>query len=128
MFNDKKLYKTKIFFPATTKNLNWETLTKNSVTFKDWDGVSRVFPNSSKGWGIRNFTMSGRGGFFYRVKVAWGVILAIWTLKLKAAFCEYWTSIKIKINMACIYVSKEYENKNGAGAMTPAKNAVFIGL
>ena len=35
MFNDKKLYKTKMFFLATTKNLNWETLTKNSVTFKD---------------------------------------------------------------------------------------------
>ena len=27
MFNDKKLYKTKMFFSATTKNLNWETLT-----------------------------------------------------------------------------------------------------
>ena len=23
-----------------TKNLNWETLTKNSVTFKRWDGVN----------------------------------------------------------------------------------------
>ena len=29
--------------------------------------------------------------------------------KLKTAFCEYWTSIKIKINMTC--VSKEYEIK-----------------
>ena len=27
--------------------------------------------------------------------------------KLKAAFCEYWTSIKIKISMTCVY--KEYE-------------------
>ena len=29
--------------------------------------------------------------------------------KLKKAFCEYWTSVKIKINMTC--VSKEYEIK-----------------
>ena len=29
--------------------------------------------------------------------------------KLKTAFCEYWTSIKIKINMTL--VSKEYEIK-----------------
>ena len=39
IFNDKKLYKTKMLFSATTKNLNWEILTKNSVTFKRWDGV-----------------------------------------------------------------------------------------
>ena len=30
-------------------------------------------------------------------------------LKLKTAFCEYWTSIKIKISMIC--VSKDYEIK-----------------
>ena len=29
--------------------------------------------------------------------------------KLKAAFCEYWTSIRITINMT--YVSKDYEFK-----------------
>ena len=29
--------------------------------------------------------------------------------KLKTAFCEYWTSIKMKVNMTC--VSKEYEIK-----------------
>ena len=29
--------------------------------------------------------------------------------KLKTAFCEYWTPIKIKISMTCVY--KEYENK-----------------
>ena len=29
--------------------------------------------------------------------------------KLKAAFCEYWTSIKIKIRMTCVY--REYEIK-----------------
>ena len=29
--------------------------------------------------------------------------------KLKTTFCEYWTSIKIKISMICVY--KEYEAK-----------------
>ena len=28
-----------MFFSVITKNLNWESLTKNSVTFKIWDGV-----------------------------------------------------------------------------------------
>ena len=28
-----------MFFFAITKNLNWEILTKNLVTFKRWDGV-----------------------------------------------------------------------------------------
>ena len=34
-------------------------------------------------------------------------------LKLKPVFCEYWTSIKNKINMTC--VSKEYEIKTKIG-------------
>ena len=34
IFNDKKNLRTKIFFLVITKNLNWETLTKNLVTFK----------------------------------------------------------------------------------------------
>ena len=28
-----------MFFSIITKNLNWETLTKNSFTFKRWDRV-----------------------------------------------------------------------------------------
>ena len=28
-----------MFFSAITKNLNWEILTKNLVTFKRWDWV-----------------------------------------------------------------------------------------
>ena len=27
-----------MFFSVTTKDLNWENLTKNLVTFKRWDG------------------------------------------------------------------------------------------
>ena len=52
------------------------------------------FPKSSKGWGggeIGNFT---REGFFYQVQGTWGTFS-----KLKTTFCEYWTSIKIKIIM-----------------------------
>ena len=37
--------------------------------------------------------------------------------------CQYWTSIKIKISMTCVY--KEYEVK--IKAMNTAKNKVFIG-
>ena len=29
----------KDFFPVITKNLNWEVLNKNLVTFERWDGV-----------------------------------------------------------------------------------------
>ena len=28
-----------MFLPVITKNLNWEILTKNLLTFKRWDGV-----------------------------------------------------------------------------------------
>ena len=37
MCNDRKSLSTKIFFPVTTKNLNWEILMRNLVTFKRWD-------------------------------------------------------------------------------------------
>ena len=39
IFNDKKGLLTKLFLPLITKNLNWEILTKNLVTFKRWDWV-----------------------------------------------------------------------------------------
>ena len=28
-----------MFFFVITKNINWENLTKNLVTFKRWDGI-----------------------------------------------------------------------------------------
>ena len=37
IFNKKKSLQTKMFFSVITKNLNWEILTKNLVTFKRWD-------------------------------------------------------------------------------------------
>ena len=42
--------------------------------------------------------------------------------KIKTTFYKYWTLIKIKIGITCLY--KEYDwhsNKNGTGAMTTAK-------
>ena len=84
------------------------------------------FPNSSKGRGWGNSEIffggggGGGGGNFFTFKFFFS--------KLKTTFCEYWTLIKIKINMTC--VSKEYEikTKNGARSMAAAKNSVFIWL
>ena len=42
------------------------------------------------------------------------------TSQLKATFCKYWTSVKIKFSMICVY--KDIKLKNGTGAMTTAKN------
>ena len=39
IFDDKKVYKQKMFISVITKNLNWEILTKNLVNFKRWNGV-----------------------------------------------------------------------------------------
>ena len=38
-FKDKKSLWTTMFFSVTSKNLNWEILTKNLVNFKIWYGV-----------------------------------------------------------------------------------------
>ena len=64
---------------------------------------------AGEGCGTEKF--AGVGEFFYRKLGTWGgMILTIRTfLKVKTAFCEYWTLIKIKITM--IYVYKEYEIK-----------------
>ena len=39
-----------MFFSVITKNLNWEILTNNLVTFKRWDGVKD---------GMKNFNIIG---------------------------------------------------------------------
>ena len=68
--------------------------------------IKQGFPKSSKRWGVKKFCCRG---FFYQVVGSWGgVILSIQTI-FKAALCEYWTAIKIKISMTC--VSKEYDIK-----------------
>ena len=45
----KGVYKQKMFFSILTKNLNWEVLIKNLLTFKRWDE-------------IRDFQIAVRGG------------------------------------------------------------------
>ena len=47
-----------MFSSMITKNLNWETLTKNSVTFKRWDGVK----DGVNIMGVRWFLGGGGGG------------------------------------------------------------------
>ena len=65
----KKVYKQKMFFFILTKNLNWEVLTRNLVTFKRWDWI-RVFQIAVKGGGkfpsVREESeiLLGRGNFF----------------------------------------------------------------
>ena len=61
------------------------------------------FPNSGKGWGEGGGGGGGGGGeevFNFPISNL---------SKLKAAFCEYWASLKIEISMIC--GSKEHEIK-----------------
>ena len=44
--------------------------------------------------------------------------------KLKTTFCQYWTSIKIKISMTCMF--KEYEVYNGIRVMTTTKMKFLV--
>ena len=48
-----------MFFSVLTKNLNWEILTKNVVTFKRWDGIKdekfQCFGSSLKNLIFRGF-------------------------------------------------------------------------
>ena len=39
LFKDKKSLQIKMLFFVITKNLNWEILTKNLISFKRWDGA-----------------------------------------------------------------------------------------
>ena len=48
--------------------------------------------------------------------------------KLKTDFCEYWTSIKIKISINWVYKEYEIKTKMVQEQMTTAKDRVFIGL
>ena len=76
-----------MFFNCYWQNLSW----------RDTGHHLQVFLNSRKGW------WWGGGGLEILMEQ-----LEPFS-KLKAAFCEYWTLIEIKINMT--KVSKEYEIK-----------------
>ena len=47
-----------MFFSMITKNLDWKTLTKNSVTFKRWDGLK----DGLILWGFADFFFFLGGG------------------------------------------------------------------
>ena len=66
--------------------------------------------------------------YFYRVVGTWGVILIIWIfLKLKATFCKYWTSVKIKLTWP-VRTKNMNINKSGTGAMTTAKSLLAYNI
>ena len=58
-----------MFFSATTKNLNQEILTQNSVTFKRWDGVKdeKLWYYGWVHWKIQSL---GGGGGAWKTKIS----------------------------------------------------------
>ena len=71
-----------MFFSVIAKNLNWEILTKNLVTFKRWDGVKdekfQYYGGSLKNQYPGEIYQGGldlvkkEGGTFDGVGVGWG--------------------------------------------------------
>ena len=59
IFNDKKLYKTKTLFSATTKNLNWE---KEGGVFEGGVGVGLTYDSNGLQSGINTHLLTV--GFF----------------------------------------------------------------
>ena len=98
--------------------------------------IYQGFLNSSKGLlrgGGGKFPCTGggggseillEGGIFYWVEGTWGVILTIWTFF--KVFCEYWTSLKIKISMTGVSKKSEIKTKIVEEPMTAAKSYVFV--
>ena len=66
---------------------------------------------------------------FYWVLEIWReVILSSWILfKGKTTILKYWTAIKIKIDMTCVYKEEEVKAIR-TGAMTSVRNDFFIEL
>ena len=53
-----------MFFSVITRNLNWEILTKNLVTFRKWDGVKKVYYYGSS---LKNLIFRG----FHQKPIYW---------------------------------------------------------
>ena len=51
-----------MFFSVITKNVNWEILNKNLITFKRWDELEDEKFELYRGL-LNNLTFRGRGGF-----------------------------------------------------------------
>ena len=63
----QKVYKQK-WFSVTTKNLNWENLTKNLVTFKRWDGVIKAKKFQCYRGSLKNLIFMGKWGVHKKSK------------------------------------------------------------
>ena len=54
----------------------------------------------------------------------WGGVILTTKTFLKIVFCEFWTSIKLKIGITCAYKESEIKTKMiHTGAMATAKSA-----
>ena len=77
-----KKIKTKMFLSVLTKNLNWESLTKNLVNFNFIMGFTEKSDFFREGWAV--FRIKGEGGWKKRAGVLspsfWKVEHAIMTL------------------------------------------------
>ena len=85
--------------------------------------MDQGFPNRFKGWKF----------CWFIILLGGGTLSSDWQIKpfskLETSLCKYWTSIKTKVSMRCMY--KKYKDKITmvqAGAINAAKNEVFIRL
>ena len=92
------------------------------------------FPKKSSfgaNWQFRVFEMALRGRDISPVMAMGNDKQCFWRFKhfskLKTTFCTYWTYMKIKNSMTCMYQSRS-QNRNGIAAMTTAWNEIFIEL
>ena len=74
----RKKFINNFFFSIITKNLNWEILTKNLVTFKRWDGVEDEKFSYYTG-SLKNMIYMGRGGGSHKKTIYRGELPKKWT-------------------------------------------------
>ena len=101
-----------MFFSILAKNLNWEVLTKDLVTFKSWDGIRvlqfavRVERNLPSVRGESEILRGVRGGIFVPKENWGGVILTIRTfLKAKTAGN---TEDQLNSKLTCLCVQRAW--------------------
>ena len=70
-----------MFFSVITKNINWEILTKNLVTFKRWDGVKQF--GLGQFADLRGHSEKEEGGVFE----GRGILIPQCTLREKLVTC-----------------------------------------
>ena len=97
-------YNSEKMFSIKKLNLTWNKQTN----FNKLGPLSRVFQTALRGGGMENLSGTNFSIRWWESHKEW-----FWPLKpflrLKATFSKYWTLIKVKINISCVY--KEYEGK-----------------